>query len=163
MGKEEKYPNMYFMNNGGTGKFRQLKPGEYFSIIQPNHKAVGDGAVSYSHAILFKGKDRKDLTSQIDRFVKSNETYIDFEESSQLVELVSKDCRNSISNGRKYEKNAEISCLVNGYQLPIAKTLKNSFIGPEGSTKWMLYCENPGDVLYGKNKDANPLTYIWWK
>ncbi len=162
MNKQEKYPNMYFMNNSGIGKFREIEKGEYFSIIQPSYRAVGDGAATYNHAILFKDRDEEGLVNQVNRFLGKNQRNIDFRESNRLVNIISNHKSRQQFTEEGTGNYAEISKGSEVYGIPIAKATRNAFIGPDRGTRWGVYGEDPGNVLQGKDKNADPLSYVWW-
>mgnify|MGYP006273716181 CR=1 FL=1 len=163
MGETKQYPSMYFMNNSGGDKMRELLPGQYFTIIQPNETAVGQGAESgYRHAILFSDYDKTNLTKQVNSFLRKNTDKIDFYESNRLVNMVASHkstMPQDLATGRSY---AEISdYLKQGSSIPVAKTMRSGFVGPKNG-RWFVSDTSVDDVLYGNEKKAHPLSYAWW-
>lgn len=163
MGKEGKYPSMYFMNNSGGAKLREISPGEYFIIMQPNHEAVGQGSATYKHAMLFKDTDRNKLERQVNEFLEINGECIDTAESDKLVQMISgykSDMPAGLVDGKEI---AEITGKTKRYDLPIAKSLKRTFLGPEERARWCVYDKEPSkNTHYSNDKKPSPLSYVWW-
>ncbi|MGM5483102.1 MAG: hypothetical protein ACQESF_06565 [Nanobdellota archaeon] len=163
MDKDKKYPSMYFMNNSGEGKFRELKPENYFTFVQPNEKAIGQNAFTgYKFAIMFSNKDYESLKQEVEDFTIKNKRLIDFKESNRLVEIIScskEDMPKNLVNNKAY---AEITDKVKqGEGLLIAKAMRTTYTGPDKS-KWYLYLNKPDKTIYGKNNNATHLSYLWW-
>ncbi|MFW6450539.1 MAG: hypothetical protein ACOCZ6_05795 [Nanoarchaeota archaeon] len=163
MDEKGKYKSMYFMNNSGGGKIREIRPGEYFTIMQPNHKAVGDGSATYKHTLLFKDTNRNNLEYQVNEFLGKNGDLVDFDESNKLMHLISGYKKNipiELATGRK---NAEITAKARDYELPIAKSMRKTFMGPDDRARWNIYDNEPKEgVIHGNKKKASPLSYSWW-
>ncbi len=163
MGKEKTYPTMYFMNNSGGGKIREIGPGEYFTIMQPNYEAVGHGSATYRHALLFKDTNRNNLENQVNDFLEKNGDLVDFEESNKLMSLISGYKDQMPIELARGKKNAEITAKARDYEIPIAKIMRRTYLGPDDRAKWNVYDKKPKEgLIQGKKKKADPLSYCWW-
>lgn len=153
----EKYPSMYYMNNSGRGKQRELSPGNYFAIISPS-LVVGDASYTFKHVLVFMDPSYNNLKSQLNDFMRRNRKKVDIQRSNDLISMVTATKQEAPSLIAKGNKSAELSDRLS-CGLEIGKTIKRTYFGPENNS-WVVYKEKPEEVLYGK--DRVPDTQSYW-